>query len=212
MLPSGIYVVSVFDDRGCSSDSTYMILEPDPILVSINPPDGVINLGDSLLITGIVNQGTNPIATTLWTSSEPMSCPDCPGTWVFNSLPTIYTWTVTDINGCTGSASATIDVDYNRDVYIPNVFTPNGDGRNDDFRIFTGLGVVSINYMNIYDRWGNLLHSEKDLLPSPVGAGNWDGSSNGQPLNPGVYIYVASITFIDNNTTLVYRGDVTLLK
>jgi gliding motility-associated-like protein len=212
ILPSGIYFVSVFDDRGCSADTTYIIMEPAPILVSIGPDDPVIDLGDSIFIIGNIDQSDTTIAMTLWTSAEPLSCATCDGTWVFNSIPAIYTWTVTDVNGCQGSASITVDVDYNRDVFIPNIFSPNGDGRNDEFRIYTGLGVVSINYIHIYDRWGNLVHVEDQLLPSPTGAGNWDGSFKGKELNPGVYVYVAEITFIDNNTTLTYRGDVTLLK
>jgi gliding motility-associated-like protein len=212
MVPSGIYVVSVFDDRGCVSDSIYIIMEPNPILVTIDPVDPVIDLGDSLFISGTVIQSDEPIVMTVWTSQEPVSCASCPGTWVFNSLPTVYTWTVTDANGCQGSAFVIVDVDYDRDVYIPNIFSPNGDGRNDNFRIFTGLGVVSINYLHIFDRWGNLIHSEQNLLPNGAGAGNWDGTSNGKALSPGVYVYVAEITFVDNNTTLVYRGDVTLIK
>lgn len=212
MLPSGIYIVAVFDDRGCSTDTTYTIMEPDQILVSIGPDEPVVDLGDSIYIIGHVDQSSQPIAMMLWTSAEPMSCMTCEGTWVFNSVPALYTWTVTDINGCQGSASILVDVDYQRDVYIPNVFSPNGDGRNDDFRIYTGPGVVSINYIQIYDRWGNLIHVEGQQLPSPTGAGNWDGTSKGKELNPGVYVYVVEITFIDNNTTLTYRGDVTLLR
>lgn len=212
LLPSGIYIVTVFDDRGCSTDTTYIIMEPDPILVSISPDDAVVDLGDSIYITGHVDQSNNPIAMTLWTSAEPMSCPTCESTWVFNSSPAEYTWTVTDINGCQGSATLFVDVDYQRDVYIPNIFSPNGDGRNDDFRVFTGPGVVSINYIQIYDRWGNLIHVEGQQLPSPTGAGNWDGTFKQKELNPGVYVYVVEITFVDNNTTLTYRGDVTLVR
>jgi gliding motility-associated-like protein len=210
-LPSGIYIIVVSDDRGCSDDTTYMIVEPNPILVSIGPDDPVINLGDSLYITGSVDQSDLPINNTLWTSEEPVSCPTCAGTWVFNSLPTLYTWTVTDINGCTGSASILVNVDFDRHVYIPNVFSPNNDGRNDDFKIYTGLGVTAINYFRIYDRWGNLVHEEKGLLPSDTGAGKWDGTFNGDPLNPGVYVFVAEISFIDN-ATLTYSGDITLVK
>jgi gliding motility-associated-like protein len=212
MLPSGIYIVTVFDDRGCSSDSTYIIMEPDPILVSISPDDPVIDLGDSIFITGNVDQSQNPIVMTLWTSTEPVSCSTCEGTWVFNSVPATFTWTVIDSNGCEGSSSILVDVDYQRDVYIPNIFSPNGDGRNDDFKIFTGPGVVSINYIHIYDRWGNLLHVEGQQMPSENGAGNWDGTSKGDEVSPGVYVYVAEITFIDNNTTLTYKGDVTLIR
>jgi len=212
LIPSGIYIVSVFDDRGCSDDTTYIIMEPNPILVSIGPDNPIINLGDSLFIIGHVDQSDNPIAMTAWTSEVPVSCPTCEGTWVFNFLPTLYIWTVTDINGCQGSTSITVGVDFDRDVYMPNIFSPNNDGRNENFRIYTGPGVESINFIHIYDRWGNLVHSETGLLPNPSGAGNWDGTFNGEPLSPGVYVYVAEITFIDNHTTLLYRGDVTLVK
>ncbi len=212
MIPSGIYIVSVFDDRGCSEDTTYTIIEPNPILVSIGPDNPIVNIGDSLFIVGHVDQSDNAIAMMAWSSTEPVSCPLCEGTYVFNVLPTIYTWTVTDVNGCQGSESITVGVDYNRDVFIPNVFSPNNDGRNEDFRIYTGPGVVSINYLHIYDRWGNLVHSENKMLPSPTGSGNWDGTFDGQPLSPGVYVYVAEIEFIDNHTKLIYRGDITLIK
>ena len=212
LIPSGIYIVTVFDDRGCSDDTTYIIMEPNPILVSIGPDNPIIDLGDSLFIIGHVDQSDNPISMTLWTSVAPVSCPTCEGTWVYNFVPTIYTWTVTDANGCQGSGSITVGVDFDRDVYMPNVFTPNNDGRNEEFKIYTGPGVESINYLHIYDRWGNLVHSETGLLPDPAGAGNWDGTFDGELLNPGVYVYVAEISFIDNHTTLIYRGDVTLVK
>ena len=212
MVPSGIYIVSVFDDRGCSADTTYMIMEPNPIIVSIDPEDPVVDLGDSILLSGVIVQSDNPIATYTWTSDGPFSCATCPDTWASNDLPTVYALSVTDINGCTGSADVLVDVDYDRDVFIPNIFSPNNDGRNDDFKVFTGLGVVSIDRIEIYDRWGNQLHVETDLLPSPTGAGKWDGTSRGQPLNPGVYVYVVQVRFIDNDTVLTYRGDVTLLR
>lgn len=210
-LPAGIFIISVVDDRGCSDDTTYTIMQPNPILISIGPDDPVIDLGDSLFITGTVVQSDNPIIQTLWNSNEPLSCAMCEGTWVFNSLPAIYTWTVTDVNGCTASASIMVNVDFDRDVFIPNVFTPNNDGRNDDFRIFTGPGVVAINSMQIYDRWGNLIHNEENLAPSPTGAGNWNGTRDSDPMNPGVYVYVVEIRFIDG-AILSYRGDITLIR
>lgn len=212
IVPSGIYVVNVFDNRGCSVDTTYTIIEPNPIIVSITPENPIVDLGDSLLLTGEIIQSDNPVVLYSWTSAEPLSCPGCISTWVYNDAPAVYTWTVTDANGCQGSADILVNVDYARDVYIPNVFSPNDDGRNDDFKVFTGLGVVSIERIEIYDRWGNLLHAEKDLLPNPTGAGKWNGMSNGQPLGPGVYVYTVRVRFVDNNTVLTYRGDVTLLR
>lgn len=212
LIPSGIYIVSVFDDRGCSADSTYTVMEPNPILVSIGPDDPIIDLGDSLFIIGNIDQSDNPISMMMWTADVPVGCPTCEGTWVFNFIPTLYTWTVTDVNGCQGSASILVGVDYDRDVYFPSVFTPNNDGRNDEFMIFTGPGVELINYFHIYDRWGNLVHTQTNLLPNSSGAGSWDGTFNGKELSPGVYVYVAEVQFIDENTTLVFKGDITLIK
>ncbi len=211
MIPSGIYIVSVFDDRGCSSDTTYTVMEPNPILVSIGPEDPVIDLGDSLFIIGTIDQSDNPIVMTQWTGLN-LSCGTCPGTWVYNVTPFEYVWTVTDVNGCQGTASILVQVDYDRDVYLPSVFSPNNDGVNEDFRIYTGPGVEMINFLHIYDRWGNLVHSEDAMLPNPSGSGNWDGTYNGDALNPGVYVYVAEIRFIDNNTTLQFKGDITLIR
>ncbi len=57
-----------------------------------------------------------------------------------------------------------------------------------------------------------MVHSETNLLPSQNGSGNWDGTYNGEPLSPGVYVYVAEIQFIDNDTRLLYKGDITLIK
>lgn len=211
MLTSGVYVISVSDDGGCATDTTYTITEPGEIILSIQPEDPVINIGDSLYLNGVMLQGDFPMAMSTWSSTIPVSCESCEGTWVFNQQPTVYTWTVTDINGCQGSTSVVVNVNYNRNVYIPNVFSPNGDGRNDEFRIFTGQGVVSVNYIRIFDRWGGLLHSEGSQLPNPTGIYAWDGLSDGKQAPPGVYVYVAEITFVDN-ITLIYSGDITLIK
>jgi hypothetical protein len=82
---------------------------------------------------------------------------------------------VTDINGCTGTADVFVELDANRNVYIPNVFSPNGDGPNDEFRIFACTGVTSINSVKVFDRWGGLVYEADSLLaglrrwPAPLG-------------------------------------------
>ena len=127
---------------------------------------------------------------------------------------TLYTIEVVDQNGCEESASILVEVDKNRNVFIPNAFAPNSRGfdLNEDFKVYVGLGVRTINFAQVFDRWGTLvadLGSVSD--PSPSGTTVWDGQLRGQVSQQGVYVYIVSVTFEDN-VTLLYRGDITLLQ
>jgi gliding motility-associated-like protein len=95
-------------------------------------------------------------------------------------------------------------------VFIPNVFTPNGDGINDLFMVYSAGGVAVIEEMLIFDRWGELVFNRKDALPNLSGYG-WDGSFKGKPMNAGVFVYYARIRFLDG-TVREFKGDLTLAK
>ena len=95
--------------------------------------------------------------------------------------------------------------------FIPNIFSPNGDGINDDFKIHTGPGVEAINFVRIYDRWGEKILDVANPLPSPDGVAPWDGSFNGEEMNPAVFLYLIEVEFTDGQV-LLYRGDVALVK
>ena len=88
-------------------------------------------------------------------------------------------------------------------IFIPNTFTPNGDHKNDIFKIY-GTGISSY-HLWIYDRWGELLFESDQLFPS------WDGTYKGQDLNTGVYVYQVDITMWDA-THIIKKGDVTLFR
>jgi gliding motility-associated-like protein len=109
-------------------------------------------------------------------------------------------------------ATVFVALDPNRNVYVPNIFSPNDDGVNDDFRVFTCRGVKSVNYARLYDRWGGLVYEADSLLPSCLdGVKLWDGDKRGRPMPTGVYVYMIEITFLDD-VTLLYRGDVTVVR
>jgi gliding motility-associated-like protein len=93
--------------------------------------------------------------------------------------------------------------------YIPNVFSPDGDGINDEFTAFTDLpsNVISMRG-TIFDRWGNLLYSSAE---NPF---TWNGNLNDEPMNPGVYVYVIHIRYLAlaGEEEVVFSGDVTLVR
>lgn len=121
--------------------------------------------------------------------------------------PGYYTVYITDANNCTRIDSIIIlessDPCYTPHVYIPNIFSPNGDGNN-DVVLVQGKGIQSIKLL-IYDRWGEKVFESQSLDNS------WDGNYEGAPANPGVYIYSIIVSF-DNDSQLEQSGNITLIR
>jgi gliding motility-associated-like protein len=108
--------------------------------------------------------------------------------------------------GCVDSVVKFIEVNEDFSVYIPNTFTPNGDGVNDVFMV-KGTGMKIENYtMEIFDRWGTMLYSSKDITKG------WDGSAKGAQLPIGAYIYKVKVIGANGQGKKEYVGHVTLMK
>ncbi len=208
---AGQTVVTVFDTVGCSASDTFSVNQPPAILVNL-PAQLVIELGDSLTILNPIISPAGDLYTYLWTPAEFLSSDTVrsPGIYPFESRT--YTLTVTNANGCMASAEIFVEVDVNRNVYIPNVFSPNRDGRNEDFRIYACQGVERVTTVRIFDRWGGMMFSADNLDPNCLdGIVLWDGLYKGKPVNPGVFVYMIEVLFLDG-TRLLYRGDISVLR
>jgi len=219
-VSAGPYSVAVFDSEGCGmvDPIELMVIQPDPISVILNsvPEDQVLNLGDSSAIINAVISSLNPVIDIEWNSSNgTYECANtsCSTINIFTTDPSFYNVTVTDANGCTGIAELFIDVKTTRNVFTPNIFTPDNDGLNDFFVPFTGSGVSMINYFNVYDRWGNLMHNVENVPPGNETDSDvyWDGNFGSQEAQPGVYIYISEIEFVDGEI-LNFKGSVTLIR
>ena len=88
------------------------------------------------------------------------------------------------------------------DPFIPNAFSPNGDGINDEFKVSGSIQVVE---MRIFDRWGGCLYTSFDANTG------WDGSYRGHLVQPGVYVYWIKIKLSDGSIKL-FKGDVTVMR
>ena len=82
---------------------------------------------------------------------------------------------------------------------------------NDLFRVYGGKGVKLVRSFNVFNRWGDLVYSDSNIPDTDFDTRGWDGTWNGKPLNPDVFVYVIEVEFIDD-TRLIYRGDVTLIR
>ena len=95
-------------------------------------------------------------------------------------------------------------------IYVPNTFTPNGDGLNDVFMI-RGLAATRIKNFRVFDRWGTLVFEIDNGEPNEPKWG-WDGSDRtGKKLNPAVFVYTYEIECI-NKQTVSGQGNITLVR
>lgn len=96
-----------------------------------------------------------------------------------------------------------------KEIYVPNVFSPNNDNINDVFLVSFGSDLeVTGMEGTIFDRWGNLVYNSKEIPFS------WDGFFRNEALQPGVFAYVIKLTYLDGGLEreVLLSGDVTLVK
>ena len=94
-------------------------------------------------------------------------------------------------------------------VFIPNTFTPNGDGQNDYF-FPRGKGIDRMSSFRIFNRWGEVVYEKANFNANDASSG-WDGTFKGKKLNPDVFVYTIDI-MCENNTILNYKGNIALIR
>jgi gliding motility-associated-like protein len=118
--------------------------------------------------------------------------------------------TIQAANGCTATDLLNILVIRNLPLFVPNVFSPNGDGINDLLNIYSGSQVNKINFFRIYDRWGNQVYGLQEFRPNDVLLG-WDGKFAGKTLNSAVFTWYAEVEMADGKLEKL-KGSVTLVR
>ncbi|MEY2949305.1 MAG: hypothetical protein RLZZ248_506 [Bacteroidota bacterium] len=150
-----------------------------------------VEQGGTLTIDPIINFVP---ATITWSSNLDLSCNDCLGTLVTGDREGWINLSVTDVNGCGYEAMAEVKlVEVKNDIaYIPNAFSPNGDGINDILEVFPNYSWVSeVGHLKIVDRWGQVVyHSDYP---------KWDGTIDGRVALTGIYLYVVEFIMKDGS-------------
>ncbi len=122
----------------------------------------------------------------------------------------IYQANLNTVDGCDSIRILYLELLGEGEVYIPNVFSPNGDGLNDKVSVFANKDIKVIDVFRIFDRWGEMMYELYDFMPNNGNLG-WDGTLNGQNVNPAVFAY-----YVEWRDKLGGRhtdyGDVTLIR
>lgn len=207
-LNPGMYGLVVEDAYGCQADSAVAISIPIYPEVSL-PEVMIIELGDSSWLEPILNMSPLNIIKWQWSPGTGLQCDTCMATWAMPTANTVYRLQITDKYGCTDQADMRIWVNRKRNIYAPNIIMPSSNQFNNLFNLY-GKGVANTNWIRIYDRWGNQVF---EINNPPINSQivGWDGRFNGQEVNPGVFIWMAEIIFLDGETQIL-SGDVTVIR
>ncbi len=194
------YRVIVYDSL-CYSDTAYLTVCVYA-LPSVNAgPDVRIYAGEEVKLNAVATHQGN----FSWSPSDKLSCSDCAEPTVNSLTSGIYAVTFTDANGCRDEDTVSVFA-YCTDasLFIPNAFTPNTDGLNDDFRI-EAIGIKELRYLRIYNRWGELVFETNSLTTG------WDGTYKGKALDAGVFVYYLEAV-CTTGFPFTRKGNVTLLR
>ncbi len=205
-LSAGSHTIVISDQQGCTQEDQFTIVEPENWSIDLGP-DTIVAFGKPYTLTAALVGVPYGNLQTNWSDGE---CDDCLSRNVIPERTTIYGITAVDENGCTHTDEIRMDIFIDRALYVPNVFSPNGDQVNDYFTISAGSGLREIEEMAIYDRWGNLVFQASHFQPDDT-AFAWDGTQRGQMLNPGVYVYTLKAIFQDD-LIIAMSGDITLIR
>jgi gliding motility-associated-like protein len=179
---------------------------PLPTATPVTNPITIISGGSAQLNMNY----SGPIVSYNWLPSQNLECTDCPQPTANPPRTTDYTVQVQDRHGCKNSGNVTVKVICgDQNFFIPNTFSPNGDGVNDIFYL-RGSGLFRINSLMVFNRWGEIVFEKKNLsINNPLDG--WDGTYKGKKAKPDVYIYQIEIV-CDNGETIKYAGNVALIQ
>nr|WP_295867136.1 PKD domain-containing protein [uncultured Chitinophaga sp.] len=195
------------DRAGCFTDTAFATVSVHPLPQVDAGPDVVASTGTQVPLTA---KGSNDITSIVWQPSAGLSCNDCLTPVATPRSSVTYRVSVMNRYGCIAGDDVHITTLCNgANIFIPNTFSPNGDGMNDVFYI-RGRGLQSIRIFRVYNRWGQVMFERAGLSTDDASTG-WDGRYKGVLLNPDVFIYYAEVV-CDNGESTILKGNITLIR
>ncbi len=209
----GEHTIQLIDGNSCEVIKTVEI-NPAPIIN--HSVSGEPNIYENQVMKVILEYsmgGENVIIDSIvWYVNDEKFCVglDCNEVNLSNLEPGDYLHNIIIYyNDCKIEEEFMVNVRANSRLHIPNAFSPNGDGFNDEFIVFTNDDLLQIDQMMIFDRWGNIMTQNSNFtLTNTV---LWNGKSNNVEVGPGVYVLVLKYTDEFGQNQIVTR-DVTLLR
>jgi gliding motility-associated-like protein len=193
-----LYTVVRTDEFGCKDTATSNVkVLPSPNVTITNGDSITVLYGNEVNLLAI---GANKYS---WTPTWALSNSNSSNAWLSPKEDATYFVYGIDTNGCANHDSIYVKINYTNPVFIPNGFTPNGDGNNDRFKV-SHYNFEKVQEFRIFNRFGEEVFS---------GTNNdgWDGTYKGKMLDMDTYSYIIRLAYPDGQVK-VFKGDVVLMR
>jgi gliding motility-associated-like protein len=227
----GPYAYSWIGVSGSSSTASGIITRTTQVIVSVSDGCTILPALDTITITAVqlpsVNAGadtsviagigftmrpaySSTVVNYLWTPATFLSCTNCPNPVATVREPITYKVQVSNAFGCEASDSRVINLVCNTEsVFLPNTFTPNGDGVN-DLWYPRGSGIRNVRFLKVFNRWGQMIFERTNFSTDDRNAG-WDGTFKGVALAPDVFVYTMGLE-CTNGERFETKGNVMIVR
>ncbi len=208
-LDPGTYNITAMDSFGCQITKEVTLIPPRDISINAGE-DRVVELGnttDLLISTNVPPDSVNQM---IWSDTSALICTKCLFQTIKPIRTTLYEIELTDLNGCKVTDDVLITVTPSVDIKLPNIFRPSSNNGNDKFYVAQTKGIKQVNYLSIFDRWGNRMFHAENFEPGNEDI-SWDGNFLDEPALPGVYPLVAEFV-LDNGEIIIHHSDITIIR
>lgn len=202
----GLYFDTLTNYQGCDSVVALELIVGQN-LTRIDLNDNLeYDYGDSIRLAPVVVGGE--IKRSKWYETDRILSEALTFWYVMEKDNWVYYESTNDLY-CVALDSIYLKSSFTEDIYIPNVFRPNGDGSNDYFRAYFTSSVTH-SHLHVFDRWGNAVYELETTLDKNLEPG-WNGILHGKPAEVGVYAYILEVEYVDG-TSKEMKGTLSLLR
>jgi gliding motility-associated-like protein len=205
--PGSYQVTAVATNSSGCTDTAYKNILVHALPTVTLPPSLTKIVGFPITLPAVYSSG---VVSYNWTPATGLDCPTCPQPEAAPKFTTRYTVSALDSNNCKNTAEVqVIVICEGATIFVPNTFSPNGDGVNDIFYV-RGKGLDRVKSLRIFNRWGEVVFEQRDFLVNSAQHG-WDGKYKGNKPLTDVYIYQVEV-FCENGEIIRFDGNVALIK
>jgi gliding motility-associated-like protein len=200
------YSVAI-QQNGCYSDTLSVVITVAPLPVVSAGQDLTIVAGESVTLSGTVSED---VVRHFWTTTQYLNCDTCLKPVATPKGPITYTLHGINQAGCESIDDVSLRTRCETSqLYVPNTFTPNGDGQNDLFYP-RGKGITKVKMFRVYNRWGELVFEARDFDINDERTA-WDGTHKDIPLKPDTYVWMLD-GVCDTGEPMTLKGDISIIR